>query len=77
MQATIGNRLPYDPVLHPNHKKPWTASDLEYLCKYYELDGMRYMSYALGRTEGTITEQIKRLKQSGKFEYYKNLNKYW
>jgi hypothetical protein len=61
----------------PNHRKPWKTSELEYLCKYYETDGMSSMAYILGRTEKTIASKFSALKKNGEYEYYKNLNKYW
>jgi hypothetical protein len=70
-------RLKYHPDFHPNHKKTFTESDLEYLCKYYEVDGKKKMSLALGKTETTVSMKVVLLKKNGLFDYYKNLNKHW
>jgi hypothetical protein len=57
--------------------KPYSVSELEYLCKFYDHDGPELMSYALERPYKTISITVSRLKKSGKFDYYKNLNRYW
>lgn len=70
-------RLKYHPDYHPNHGKPFTTEELEYMCKYFETDGRRMISMALGRTEHTISTKVTSLKRSGLYDYYKNLNRYW
>lgn len=70
-------RMLYHPEFHPNHKQPFTEEELEYLCKYWEHDGRRSMSFALGRPEHSLAVTVARLKKEGLFEYYKNLNKHW
>lgn len=70
-------RMRYHPDYHPNMGKPWTQSDIEYLCKYFEVDDINALSFALGRTADSISVKVTRLQQQGKYEYYKNLNKYW
>jgi hypothetical protein len=70
-------RLQFDPEYHPNHRTSWSESDLEYLCKYAEIDGYRKISMALGRTEKTCSSKLDKLKQNGRYEYYKNSNKHW
>jgi len=70
-------RLLYHPVLHPNHKKPYTESELEYLCKYWEVDGMKTMGMAMGRPEHSLATKINLLRKDNLFDYYKNLNKHW
>lgn len=70
-------RMQYNPDFHFSHGKPFTESDLEYMCKYYEIDGTKLMSLALGKTEMTIESKIRKLKKQNRYEYYKNLNKYW
>ncbi len=70
-------RIKLHPEFHPNHGKPFSESDLEYLCKYYEVDPIRTLAFALGRTEHTCTVRVWMLKKQGLFEYYKNLNKHW
>lgn len=70
-------RLKYNPFYHVNQGTLWSESDLEYLCKYAEIDGLKKIALALGRTETTVGEKISQLRRNGKYEYYKNLNRYW
>jgi len=67
----------YDPELYGNQGEPFTDYEVEYLCKYYEIDGSEIMSLALGRTVPAVKSKIKKLRKQGSFDYYKNLNKYW
>jgi hypothetical protein len=70
-------RMAYHPEYHSNHRKPFTEEELEYLCKFYKLDGPLSISLCLGRTEKTVMSKVYMLKRKGLFEYYKNLNKHW
>jgi hypothetical protein len=70
-------RMRYHPEFHPNHKKPFKEEELEYLCKFWETDHRQVMSFALGRTEHTLSTKVAELRRLGLFEYYKNLNKHW
>jgi hypothetical protein len=70
-------RMKYHPEFHHNHGKPFTESDLEYLCKFYEIDGPLSISLALGRTQKIIMNKVSELKKQGLYDYYKNLNKHW
>jgi len=67
-------RLRYHPELHPNHRKPYRLSELEYLCKFWKRGRRRQISLALGRTESTLADKVCKLRKNGLFEYYKNLN---
>lgn len=69
-------RMMYHPDFHPNHKKPFTEEEMEYICKFYDIDGPRAISFALGRTEKTIMTKINTLKKSGLYEKYRNSNYY-
>lgn len=73
VQYDRNGRMLYHPEFHPNQGKHFTVEELIYLCKFYDYDGPKYMSLALGRTEHTICEKVYQLKKSGKFEYYKKL----
>jgi DNA-binding MarR family transcriptional regulator len=64
-------RILYHPEFHPNHRKPFTAEELEYLCRFYEVDDSRTMAFALGRTESTVLAKVSELKKRGLYEYYK------
>ena len=69
-------RMKYHPEFHPNHGEIFTNEELEYICKFYHVDGARSISFALGRTEGTIKTKIDELKKKGFFEKYRSLNYY-
>lgn len=77
IQVDKYGRMLYHPEFHPNHKKPFTEEELEYLCKFWEYDGRRTMSYALGRPERNLQSLVSKLRKKGLFDYYKNLNKHW
>lgn len=66
-------RMVYNPEYHHNHGKPWTVSDLVYLCSSW--DGMKKadIALALGRTHGTVLSKAYELKKSGQFDHYKKL----
>lgn len=68
--------LMYHPDYHPNHGKPYTDEELEYLCKFYGCDDMRSISFALGRPEASLQTKLTKIKKVGKIEYYKRLNHY-
>lgn len=68
------NRIQYHPDFHPNQGKRYTLDELIYLCKFYETDGSRSMSFALGKTEAMIEIKVQSLKSSGQYEYYKNMD---
>lgn len=70
-------RMLYHPDFHPNHKKPYTVEDIEYLCKFWEYDHRRSLAYALGRPEHSLASVVNRLRKEGLYEYYKSLNKHW
>lgn len=70
-------RMCYHPKFHFNHGKPFTESELEYICKFYEVDEARTISFAIGRTEHTIRSKVDILRKKGLFEYYRTLNKHW
>lgn len=70
-------RMQYHPEFHFSHGNHFTESDLEYICKFYEVDHTRNLAFAIGKTEHTIRTKVNELRKSGKYEYYKNLNKHW
>lgn len=69
-------RMQYHPEFHFSHAKPF-SEELEYICKFYEVDHARTISFAIGRTEHTIRSKVDYLRKKGLFHYYKNLNKHW
>lgn len=69
-------RLKYHPELHNRHGEPYSESELEYICKF-AADGSALLSLAVGRPMTSVAAKITALKSSGKFFYYKNLNKHW
>ncbi|MED1950477.1 DNA-entry nuclease [Brevibacillus centrosporus] len=64
-------RIQYHPEFHFSHRKPFTQEELEYLCRFYEVDDSRTMAFALGRTESTIMSKVSELKKQGQFDHYK------
>lgn len=70
-------RMKYHPEFHFSHGKPFTESDLEYICKFAEVDDSRTIGFAIGKTEGTVNRKLNELRKEGLYEYYKNLNKHW
>lgn len=64
-------RITYHPDFHFSHRKPFTTEELEYLCKFYEVDDRRTIAFALGKTETVIGSKVASLKKSGLFDYYK------
>lgn len=71
------DRMQYHPEFHFAHGKVFTESDLEYVCKFYEVDHVRNLAFAIGKTEQTIRTKVMQLRKRGLFDYYKNLNKHW
>lgn len=69
----IHGGMEYHPEFHFNHGKPFTLDEMIYLCKFYEIDGQRKMSYALGRVEHSVKTKVCELRKSGRFEVLKNL----
>ena len=51
--------------------------DLMYLCRFYDNDNMQSISLALERTQQTIANKVKEMKQNGLFTHYRNLYKKW
>lgn len=66
-------RMKYHPDFHANNGKRWSEYDKWYLCKFYETDGIKKISLALERTEGTVTQQYMTLQRKGEVEKYKNM----
>ncbi|MFI8712002.1 DNA-entry nuclease [Brevibacillus brevis] len=64
-------RMQYHPEFHFNHKTPFEEDELEYLCKFYETDATRSLSFALGRTEHTIRTTVNQLRKNGMYQVYK------
>jgi hypothetical protein len=64
-------RMEYHPDFHPNHLVNMNAEEFEYLCYFWEYDSARTMAYALGRTENNLRSSVYKLKQSGRFDMYK------
>ena len=64
-------RMMYHPEYHFNQGKPWTTSELMYLCGVWGVRRVKDISMALGRTEGTCLQMKYYLKKRGEFEYYR------
>ncbi|KOY81501.1 DNA-entry nuclease [Lysinibacillus macroides] len=67
----------YHPKFHFSHGKPFTERELEYICKFYEIDHVRTIAFAIGKTERAIHTKVQCLKRGNLYDYYKNRNKYW
>lgn len=67
-------RMQYHPDFHFNHGIPFTIDEMIYTAKYYEIDGARTISFAIGKTEGTVQSKVDEMKQNGMYEIYKNLS---
>ena len=70
-------RLDYHPLLHVRQGTPWTDDDMEYLCKYHEIEELEMIALALERTTKSVATKLTQIKKQGKYEYYKNLNHYY
>lgn len=70
-------RMKYHPLYHPNSGKPWTQEELIYLCKFWEYDSNRDMSFALGRNETSCASKVTHLKKNGAYWRYKNYEGEW
>lgn len=70
-------RMLYHEDFHFTHGEPWTEEELEYLCKYYEIDGRDTIAMALGKTPSTVAAKVTQLRKRGLIEHYKQLNEYW
>ena len=70
-------RMAYHPDFHDQHGEKFTEEDLEYMCKFWEVDGYKSIALALGRTEGTTSRKMDDLKKAGLYAYYRDLNKHW
>lgn len=69
--------MKFHPFYHPNTGKKFTESDKEYLCKFFEVDGIHLISMGLGRSPRSIAQKITRMKKTGEYDTYKAINKYW
>lgn len=67
-------RMNYHPDFHTNHRTPFTLDELIYMCKFYEIDGPRTVSFAIGRTEHTIMSKVSDLRKQGQYQIYKNMS---
>jgi hypothetical protein len=70
-------RMKYHPEFHDKQGTKWSKEDLEYLCKFAEVDDLETLGMALGRPITAIYEQLSKLKKNGKYEHYRKLNRYW
>lgn len=68
--------MKYHPSYHPNHGTRFEEKELIYLCKFWEYDNWRDMSFALGRTEKTLALKVSKLRKNGRFEIYKNMKEF-
>jgi len=77
VQYDACGRMLYHPEFHDNQGKRWSEEDLEYVCKFAEVDDLETLALALGRTKATVAEKMHKLRKQNLFDYYRNLNKHW
>lgn len=65
-------RLRYSLELCTSHYRGYTTSDLIYLCKWYGIISSREIALALGRTQDSVLNKVKRLKQNNEFDFYRS-----
>lgn len=58
-------------------RKPFTEEELEYLCRFSEIDGVPSIAYALNRSKRSIYKQIQKLKASGRYEHYRTCHTFY
>jgi hypothetical protein len=66
-----GNIIKYHPDLHVRQDEPMTTMELAYICKFYECDGAKSLSFALERSESSLESIIHRCKSNKTFEHFK------
>ncbi|MGM7634204.1 hypothetical protein [Bacillus sp. Hm123] len=54
-----------------------TVSDLEYIAKYAECDGIGPVALQLEANPSSILNAIKNMRRDGTFDYFRNLNLFW
>lgn len=57
--------------------KRYSDSDYEFICKHYGYLTAVEIAKELDRTKDAIDNTVKRLKENGKFEFYRNRNFHW
>lgn len=72
LEYTRLGHLKYNPLYHVEKGQKWTTDDLTYLCKYHDIDGLKKIGHALGRTPKTCASQLGNLRVSGMYDYYRN-----
>jgi hypothetical protein len=70
-------RMKFHPEFHFSHGEPFSESDKEYMCKFWDVDEVQTIAFALGKTEATVRAKVAALNKIGLFEYYRNRNKDW
>ena len=63
----------YNPELHENHNKPYTVSDLAYICSVWDSKKKNDIALAMGRTNASLRMKVQFLRKEGLFEHYKQL----
>lgn len=58
-------RMNYNPMFHENMNKPWPLADRKYLIEWYDLIGPEEMSFAVGRTIGSVMQRVTDLRKEG------------
>lgn len=61
-------RMKYNPEIHFNQGQPWSYEDEEYIVNWLDKIGIEEMSFAIGRTEATISQKATRLRKDGRMK---------
>lgn len=65
IEYAASGRMKYHPDYHPRQGKPWTNHEQRYVIERYVKDGPEEVSFALGRTIGTVMSYVYRLRRLG------------
>lgn len=58
-------------------RKPYTEEELEYLCRFSEIDGVPSIACGLNRSQLSIYKKIQKLKTTGRYEHYRSCHIYY
>ena len=76
IEYDTNGRVKYNPEFHFNSGKELSDYEKAYLCYYWDWDGVKGLSYSLGKTEAALQTLIKKMKKNGDFEHYKQVWEY-
>lgn len=71
MKIMSANRMGYSKEFCGKHYQGYMTSELAYMCAWYGVASSREIALALGRTQDAVLRKIRKLKESGDFDYYR------